>query len=114
MPDERAQESVKDIKRGDDVACEELARRRRSNRECMRRRRADPTRWERERARRKNNACAKSVTCGSVAHGAAQPMGQICAICHLRSAVEEIIRLEPSEVTRSGYEQVRLPYCGRC
>jgi hypothetical protein len=112
--DERAQESGDDANCGRDATCEELTRRRNSNRECMRRRRADPTRRAREKATRKNARCAAKADLASVAPSVAQPMGRVCSICHLRSAIEEIIRLEPSELTRSGYVQVRLPYCGRC
>jgi hypothetical protein len=114
VPDERAEESVNDGACGRDATCEEVMQRRNSNRERMRRRRADPTRRAREKARRKSVRSAASVQVVSTASGVAQPMGRVCAICHLRSAVEEIVRLEPSELTRSGYVQVRLPYCGRC
>jgi hypothetical protein len=92
----------------------DLERRRKNNRENMRRRRADPMRSAQEQEKRKNRKRSTAANSGSVAMSVPQPMGRVCAICHLRAAVEEITRLEPSESSRGGYVQVRLPYCGRC
>jgi len=112
--DDRTQESVNDGICAREDSGVELARRRRINRECMRRRRADPSRCAQEREKRKHRRHKMAASSALVLTSVAQPMGRVCAICHLRAAVEEIIRLEPSESTRGGYVQVRLPYCGRC
>jgi hypothetical protein len=112
--DERTQTLVNDGSCRRENADSEITRRRNSNREYMRRRRADPTRNAQERDRRKNRQHSTSARSASISAGVPQPMGRVCAICHLRAAVEEITRLEPSELTRGGYVQVKLPYCGRC
>lgn len=114
MPDERTQESVKAPNCDPEPAGAELMRRRKSNREHMRRRRADPAHRARELQKRKSRPAARSGSDASLSSNVAQPMGRVCAICHLRAAVEEITRLEPSNFTRGGFVQVRLPYCGRC
>jgi hypothetical protein len=92
----------------------ERVRRREINRERMRRRRADPVHCAREQEKRKSKQSAADAADPSNSASIAQPMGRLCAMCHLRAAVEEISRLEPSALTRGGYVQVRLPYCGRC
>jgi hypothetical protein len=112
--DDRTQESVSDGICAQEDSGAELARRRRINRECMRRRRADPSRCAQEREKRKHRQHKIAASSASFPTSVPQPMGRVCAICHLRAAVEEIIRLEPSESTRGGYVQLRLPYCGRC
>lgn len=114
MPDERAQESTDGLICSRESRGAEIMRRRKSNREQMRRRRADPVHSAREQERRKSRPVATLVSDDSLSANVAQPMGRVCAICHLRAAVEEITRLEPSTITRGGYVQVRLPYCGRC
>ena len=114
MSDELILESVNHEDPQSENPDSDLARRRKNNRENMRRRRADPARSAQEQQKRKNSQRPINPGSGSVATIVPQPMGRICAICHLRSAVEEITRLEPSELTRGGYVQVRLPYCGRC
>jgi len=68
----------------------------------------------REKQKRKSKHCGANATDPSSSTSVARPMGRVCAMCHLRAAIEEISRLEPSRFTRSGYVQVRLPYCGRC
>lgn len=91
-----------------------LERRRRTNRESMRRRRA-----EHARAARELEKCGaqSSATDGSVPpFSTAEPqlVARRCAICRVRDAVEEVMRLLPSARTRTGYVQVRIPYCGIC
>ena len=114
VPDERAQESVNQGICSHETPGAEIVRRRKNNRERMRRRRADPVHWAREQEKRKSKQSAANVSDPSISGSVVQPMGRVCAICHLRAAVEEISRLEPSTFTRGGYVQVRLPYCGRC
>jgi hypothetical protein len=114
MPDERAQESVNQEICNRETPDAEIVRRRQNNREHMRRRRADPANWAREQEKRKSEPAAVPGANASSSASVVQPMGRVCAICHLRAAVEEITRLEPSTFTRGGYVQVRLPYCGRC
>jgi hypothetical protein len=92
----------------------DIARRRTVNRECMRRRRADPTHAARDKERRKDRQHSTRLRAICISANVAQPMGRVCAICHLRAAVEEIARLELSDTARGGYVQVWLPYCGRC
>jgi hypothetical protein len=114
VPDERAQESVNQVICGTEITAAEILRRRKNNRERMRRRRADPVHSAREQEKRKSKQSAANAGAPSIPASVAQPMGRVCAMCHLRAAVEEITRLEPSTFTRGGYVQVRLPYCGRC
>jgi hypothetical protein len=90
-----------------------LERRRRINRESMRRRRAE---------RAKSLGAEKLCTTDSledsstlVAGDAQRPVKtRRCAICRVRKSVEEVIRLLPSARARSGFVQVRIPYCGCC
>ena len=114
MPNERTQESASAAICDREPAGAELVRRRKSNREHMRRRRADPAHRAREVEKRKSRPATPSSGDASVSSSVVQPTGRVCAICHLRAAVEEITRLEPSDFTRGGFVQVRLPYCGRC
>jgi hypothetical protein len=112
--DELVEQLADDGTRRSENAASGIARRRKRNREYMRRRRADPTRNAQEQDQRKNRQHSTSASSASISANVPQPMGRVCAICHLRAAVEEITRLEPSELTRGGYVQVKLPYCGRC
>ena len=112
--DKRAENLANDESRNRENADSEIARRRKRNRENTRRRRADPARNAQEQDQRKNRQRSTSASSASISMSVPQPMGRVCAICHLRAAVEEIIRLELSETTRGGYVQVKLPYCGRC
>ena len=114
VPDERARESMNREIGGDETLDANTVRRRQNNREHMRRRRADPANCAREQEKRKSKQPAAPRADASPSAGVAQPMRRVCAICHLRAAVEEISRLEPSTFTRGGYAKVRLPYCGRC
>ena len=114
MLDERTEKLVIDGSCRRENADSEIARRRKCNRENMRRRRADPGRNAQEQDKRKNKERSTSASSAHISTSVPQPMGRVCAICHLRAAVEEITRLEPSELTRGGYVQVKLPYCGRC
>ena len=114
VPDERARESMNREIGGDETLDANTVRRRQNNREHMRRRRADPANCAREQEKRKAKQSAARRADASRSANAAQPMGRVCAMCHLRAAVEEITRLEPSTFRRGGYVQVRLPYCGRC
>jgi len=112
--DERKQELASNGSHHRENPDSQLARRRKANRECMRRRRASPTHCAREQEKRKDRPHSASAGAATISASVSQPMGRVCGICHLRAAVEEIIRLELSETTRGGYVQVRLPYCGRC
>ena len=114
MPDERRPESVSAATCDQGPAGAELVRRRKSNREHMRRRRADPAHRARELEKRKSMRAARSGGGELLSSSVVQPMGRVCAMCRVRAAVEEITRLEPSNFTRGGFVQVRLPYCGRC
>jgi hypothetical protein len=114
VPDDEAQESVNQEICSRENRGVEIARRRKNKREGMRRRRADPVRCAREQEKRKSRQSAANANDPSLPAGVAQPMGRVCAMCHLRAAIEEITRLEPSAFTRGGYVRVRLPYCGRC
>jgi hypothetical protein len=114
VPDERVQESVKQGICGHETLDAEILRRRKSNREHMRRRRANPAHRARELQKRKSKPAGASGGDAALSSSVVQPIGRVCAICHLRAAVEDITRLEPSNFTRGGFVQVRLPYCGRC
>jgi len=114
VADERTQESTNQKKRDHEVPGAEILRRRQNNREHMRRRRANPANWAREQEKRKAKQTATRGADELLVANVAQALGRVCALCHLRAAVEEITRLEPSTVMRGGYVQVRLPYCGRC
>jgi hypothetical protein len=114
VPDERAQDSVSQVICTHETPGADILRRRKNNREHMRRRRADPVHCAREQEKRKSKQSAANTSDPSISTSVTQPMGRVCAMCHLRVAVEEISRLEPSAFTRGGYVQVRLPYCGRC
>lgn len=91
-----------------------LERRRRTNRESMRRRRAERARLahELEKCGAKSSATDESISACSKTE--TQLGARRCAICRVRNAVEEVLRLLPSARTRSGYVQVRIPYCGCC
>jgi hypothetical protein len=112
--DERPQELTSDGSCDRENPNSQLARRRKANRERMRRGRASPTRCAREQEKRKHRQHLASADVATVSASVSQPIGPVCAICHLRASVEEIVRLELSVTTRGGYVQVRLPYCGRC
>lgn len=114
VPDGQVQESMNEEVCNRETATAEILRRRKTNREHMRRRRADPVHSAREKEKRGSARTATRGSNESFSASVAQPMGRICAMCHLRAAVEEISRLEPSTFARGGYVQVRLPYCGRC
>ena len=98
VPDERAQESVNQVFCESRDAAAEILRRRKNNREHMRRRRADPVHSAREQEKRKSRQSATNAKLRSIPASVAQPMGRVCAMCHLRAAVEEITRLEPSNL----------------
>jgi hypothetical protein len=91
-----------------------LERRRRINRESMRRRRAQQANsvCERQKRAREVSPVNSSLATNSLAETSA--VTRRCAICRVRNAVEEVIRLLPSSRARSGYVQVRIPYCGCC
>jgi hypothetical protein len=114
VSDERAQESVNQGICSQETLHAEIMRRRKSNREHMRRRRADPAHRARELQKRKSRPVVRSGSDASLSSNVVQPIGRVCAICHLRAAVEEITRLKPSNFTRGGFVHVQLPYCGRC
>ena len=114
VADERRQESTNQKKCDHETPGAEVLRRRQNNREHMRRRRANPANWAREQEKRKAKQTATRGADELLVANVAQALGRVCALCHLRAAVEEITRLEPSTVMRGGYVQVRLPYCGRC
>lgn len=91
-----------------------LERRRRINRESMRRRRAERARSLHAEKRFSTDKSGKIAPL--VADGNAETPSKTrrCAICRARKSVEEVIRLLPSARTRSGFVQVRIPYCGCC
>jgi hypothetical protein len=114
MSDDPAQSKQDVLIRSSEITEEELMRRRKTNRECMRRRRADPGGWACAQEERKNLAIRRE----QARHASAinNPAGRksVCAICRVRTSIEEVIRLEPCASLRSGYKQIRIPYCGRC
>lgn len=93
---------------------EMLERRRRRNRESMRRRRTERAKSDNTQQGHANDSSGanSSVPIGSSTE--MPPAIPRCAICRVRKSVEEVTRLLPSSRTRSGYVQVRLPYCGFC
>jgi hypothetical protein len=93
---------------------EMLERRRRRNRESMRRRRAERAESDHTRQGHANDSSGANSSVPTDASTAMPPPTRRCAICRVRKSVEEVIRLLPSSRTRSGYVQVRLPYCGLC
>lgn len=111
---------------------------RRANRTYMQRWRSDLTHREAERARRLARYHARKVqqkgerlTRGKKGNGEldasdsafdgmageADPKTDqrpLCRICRKRRAVREIARLRISKKSRSGFVEVRMPYCGEC
>jgi hypothetical protein len=93
----------------------ERERRKKQNREYMRRRRADPQFQKDEKRRRsgeRERAFLRKANSGD--GGGQQTVIQKCWICRKRAAIEVITRLKPSTAVRSGFVQVRVAYCGFC
>jgi hypothetical protein len=44
----------------------------------------------------------------------ADPIRQMCAICRMRRSVEQVSRLRLCKSSPSGFEEVLIPYCGKC
>lgn len=93
---------------------EMLERRRRRNRESMRRRRAERAKAEHTQQGHATDPVGANSSVPTDASAETPRARPRCAICRLRTSVEEVIRLLPSSRTRSSYIQVRLPYCGLC
>lgn len=91
-----------------------LERRRRTNRESMRRRRAERAKSIQTQERYANDSSAANSSLPTGSSTEVPLATRRCAICRVRNSVEEVVRLLPSSRTRSGYVQVRLPYCGFC
>jgi hypothetical protein len=91
-----------------------LERRRQINRESMRRRRAE--RAKSLQAEKRHPTDTTGERSPVIGRGSAEVASTTrrCAICRARKSVEEVIRLLPSTKSRSGYVQVRIPYCGCC
>ena len=89
---------------------------RRYNREYMRCWRADPAHRERERLARKcgypgrkERRAVKNYRPYTNLRG--EP---ICGFCRTKCAIAEVVRLLPTRRTRTGFVEIRLPYCGEC
>lgn len=91
-----------------------LERRRRINRESMRRRRAERAKAIQAEKRLATDKTGESSPSERPGNAEAPFRARRCAICRVRESVEEVIRLLPSAKARSGYVQVRIPYCGCC
>jgi hypothetical protein len=90
VPHDQPQESADRGISSHEIPSAERVRRRKSNRERMRRRRADPVHCAREQEKRKSKQSAADAGDPSSSASIAQPMGRVCAMCHPRAAVEEI------------------------
>jgi hypothetical protein len=97
-----------------EVADHRLQRRREINRESMRRCRAERAKSLQEQKRRSSNTLAANTDFPAVSSDGTSVAARRCAICRMRDSVEEVVRLLPSSRTRSGYVQIRIPYCGCC
>jgi hypothetical protein len=95
---------------------EMLAMRRQYNREYMRRWRADIRNYERERDNRERAYVDRKRH--KSYEGFPPPMNaqreSVCGICRRLPAKCSVTRLRASASTPSGFEEVRLPYCGQC
>lgn len=91
-----------------------LERRRRINRESMRRRRAERAKSLEAEKQCPTDKRNESSTLVAGSNTETSSKTRRCAICRVRKSVEEVIRLLPSARTRSGFVQVRIPYCGCC
>ena len=81
------------------------ARRRRYSRDYMRRWRADPCNRNRERGMWQRWGFEQKC------REASEPARPVCALCHRRTPVMKVPRLQPA---RGGYVEVLVPYCGVC
>ena len=97
-----------------EIADHRLQRRREINRESMRRRRAERAKSLQEHERRTSDTSAANADFPAVSSDGTFVAARRCAICRMRDSVEEVVRLLPSSRTKSGYVQVRIPYCGCC
>jgi len=93
-----------------------LRKRRKYNREYMRAWRASSQHKERDRANRqrwyyerKLRRALEKVRPHRGPHGE-----RLCGYCGKLARIDEIARLEMCELARSGYVEVRFPYCGQC
>jgi hypothetical protein len=105
--------------RSEPKAIEERAERMRErhrqvNRDSMRRRRAERALLARQQQSGQDEASADKKRAIAKAAAPTPTLSRRCAICRTRDAVEDVIRLLPRVGTRSGYVQVRIPYCGCC
>jgi hypothetical protein len=91
-----------------------LQRRREINRESMRRRRAERAKSLQEQKRATSNALVANPELPTASATGMSTAARRCAICRIRDSVEQVVRLLPSSRTRSGYVQIRIPYCGCC
>jgi len=87
-----------------------------TNTAYMRRWRSDEVNRVRERARRaaayrerKSRAVRKNHE-----NSPAEPIGRICAICRTRPSIGQVFRLRLCNSSSSGFEEVLIPYCGKC
>lgn len=78
-------------------------KRRRYNREYMRRWRADPRHRKRERANREHSQYLRKLRNAQ--------LGPLCGFCHQRRPKSKVLRLMPVE---RGFITVLMPYCGQC
>ena len=87
-----------------------------ANSAYMRKWRSDETNRIRERAMRAAAYSARK----SRAEGKNQensptdPIGRICAICRTSPAIGQVFRLRLCSSSASGFEEVLIPYCGKC
>jgi hypothetical protein len=92
------------------------AKRRAYNREYMRAWRADPRHQARERATRERAYYERKLR---EALRERSPFTNdlglpVCGFCGKLPPIAEILRLRVCDHARSGYVQVRIPYCGQC
>ena len=87
-----------------------------TNTAYMRKWRADATNRMRERARRTAAYRERKSRVGRINQGnpASDPVVRICAICGTRRSIGQITRLRLCNSSPSGFEEVLIPYCGKC
>lgn len=102
--------------RAEDALLARLERRRRYNRLYMRRWRADPGHSARDRENRRQWHCDRKIRDAreklpEFTNDRGEP---VCGFCRSRPPITEILRLRVCEEARSGYLEIRIPYCGEC
>ena len=113
MPRQRANVDSDRVMSNDDTS---IDLQRAANKAYMRRWRSDEVNRLRERARRAASYCERKSRAArkSQKNSPSDPIGQICAICKKRPSIGQVFRLRLRISSPSGFEEVLIPYCGKC